>query len=207
VVAGCDREQSLNVPVTRVLRCPFEICILTEVMQDLRSGDLCIPGSDRYSDYRGQLVTEEEYRKGLASYGERAGVPVEAAAFVGSLQDRFRTAAAKADDGFPTNEYLRIEGGEATLKRLRSKPEPPGLKRFEKLLKERMEPVGILEALSDTEEWLNWTRHFGPISGNDAKLENPTERYLVTTFCYGFDFGPPRHHAPSAAWTGARWHL
>jgi TnpA family transposase len=187
VVTG---SKSLNTPATRVLRRPFELCVLTEVMQDLRSGDLCIPGSDRYSDYRGQLVSEEEYRKGIASYGERAGIPVEAATFVASLKDRLTKAAAKADDGFPTNEYLRIEGGEATLKRLRRKPEPAGLKRFERILKERMEPVGILEALSDTEEWLNWTRHFGPISGNDSKLENPAERYLVTTFCYGFDFGP-----------------
>jgi hypothetical protein len=77
------------------------MCVLTEVMQDLRSGDLCIPGSDRYSDYRGQLVTEEEYWKGLASYGERAGLPVEAAAFVASLKDRLMKAAGKADDGFP----------------------------------------------------------------------------------------------------------
>ena len=53
-----------------------------------------------------------------------------------------------------------------------------------------MIPVGILDVLADTEEWLNWTRHFGPISGHDSKLANPAERYLVTTFCYGFDFGP-----------------
>ena len=97
---------------------------------------------------------------------------------------------ADADEGFPNNESLTIDGAEATLKRLRRQPEPAGLRRFEKLLKERMGPVGILEALSDTEEWLNRTRHFGPISGNDRKLENPTDRYLITTFCYGFDFGP-----------------
>jgi hypothetical protein len=29
-----------------------------------------------------------------------------------------------------------------------------------------MIPVGILDVLADTEEWLNWTRHFGPISGD-----------------------------------------
>jgi hypothetical protein len=52
-------------------------------MQDLRSGDLCIPGSDRYSDYRGQLVTEDEFRNGLASSSERAGISVEAAAIRG----------------------------------------------------------------------------------------------------------------------------
>jgi TnpA family transposase len=187
VVTG---SKNMKTPATRVLRRPFELCVLTEVMQDLRSGDLSIPGSDQYSDYRAELVTEEEFQKGLASYGEKSGVPVEASAFVSSLKDRLAKAAAKADEGFPKNEYLSIEGGEATLKRLRRKPEPGGLKRFEKLVKERMEPVGILEALSDTEDWLNWTKHFGPISGNDPKLENPVERYLVTTFCYGFDFGP-----------------
>ena len=52
-------------------------------------------------------------------------------------------------------ENLPTQGGEVTLKRLRRKPEPAGLKRFEKMVKERMEPIGILGALSDTEDWLN----------------------------------------------------
>jgi len=37
---------------------------------------------------------------------------------------------------------------------------------------------------------LNWTRFFGPISGHDAKLANPRERYMITTFCYGCNLGP-----------------
>lgn len=54
-------------------------------MQDLKSGDLCIPGSARYSDYRDQLLGEEEYRNALVSYGERAGVAVESQRFVAEL--------------------------------------------------------------------------------------------------------------------------
>ena len=168
----------------------FEICAITEVMRELKSGDLCIPGSDRYSDFREQFVSEEECLQGLASYAERSGVPTEPKAFVAALQGKLEAAAQKADRGFPENEYLRIEKGEAILKRLRRNPDPAGLRSFERLLKERMTPAGILDVLADTEQWLNWTRHFGPISGNDSKLANPAERYLVTTFCYGFDFGP-----------------
>ena len=168
----------------------FELCAITEVMRELKSGDLCIPGSDRYSDFREQFVSEEECLQGLASYTERSGVPTEPKAFVAALQGRLEAAAQKADRGFPDNEYLRFEKGEAILKRLRRNPDPAGLHSFERLLKERMTPAGILDVLADTEEWLNWTRHFGPISGHDSKLANPAERYLVTTFCYGFDFGP-----------------
>jgi Tn3 transposase DDE domain len=168
----------------------LEICVFTEVMRELKSGDLCIPGSDRYSDFREQFVSEEECRQSLESYAERSGIPTEPKAFVAALQGSLEEASRKADEGYPKNEYLQIDKGEAVLKRLRRNPDPAGLSSFERLLKERMTPVGILDVLSDTEQWLNWTKHFGPISGHDSKLANPAERYLVTAFCYGFDFGP-----------------
>jgi TnpA family transposase len=53
-----------------------------------------------------------------------------------------------------------------------------------------MAAVHIIDALADTEHWLNWSRHFGPLSGHDAKLDNPRERYLIITFCYGCNLGP-----------------
>ena len=53
-----------------------------------------------------------------------------------------------------------------------------------------MTHVDIVDALSDTEHRLNWSRLFGPISGHDAKLENPRDRYLITTFCCGCNLGP-----------------
>jgi len=68
--------------------------------------------------------------------------------------------------------------------------EAEGADRLERLLKEHMAPVGILDALADTEHWLGWSRHFGPISGFETKLDKPRERYLATTFCYGCGLGP-----------------
>nr|WP_304522110.1 Tn3 family transposase [Bacillus toyonensis] len=29
-----------------------------------------------------------------------------------------------------------------------------------------------------------------PISGHDAKIDKPTERYISTAFCYGCNLGP-----------------
>ncbi len=141
----------------------FGLCAITEVMHELKSGDLCIPGSDRYSDFREQFVSEEEYRQNLESYAERSGIPTEPKAFVAALQGKLEEAARKADEGYPKNEYLQIDKGEAVLKRLRRNPDPTGLRSFERLLKQRMTPAGILDVLADTEQWLNWTRHFGPI--------------------------------------------
>jgi hypothetical protein len=176
--------------VERIDRRYFELCVFSNVMLELKSGDLCVPGSDQFSDYRKELVSKDEFERGVALYGEQAGIPVEGPLFIARLRGQLEAAAKRANDNFPANEYLRIENGEPVLKRLQRKPEPEGLSRLEQQLVEHMTHVDIVDALSDTEHWLNWSRFFGPISGHDAKLENPRERYLITTFCYGCNLGP-----------------
>ena len=66
-----------------------------------------------------------------------------------------------ADDGFSENEFLQIVNGEPILKRLRCNPEPSDLHLLEQKLAERIAPVDIIDVLSDTEHWLNWTNNFG----------------------------------------------
>ena len=85
---------------------------------------------------------------------------------------------------------MRIENGTPILGRLEKQTAAPQLKLLEQLLRERIEPVGILDALADTEEWLSWTRGFGPLSGFAAKVGEPRLRYLITSFCYGSNLGP-----------------
>ena len=168
----------------------FEICLFTQVVNELKSGDLCIPGSEEYGDYRDQLVSWEEYNRDVAGYAERAGVPVDPAAFVTALKARLARTADATDSAFPENEQVEIVDGEPVVKRLRAREAADGTAFLERLLKPRMVPVGVLEALADTEHWLDWTRHFGPVSGFEAKLERPRERYLATVFCYGCGLGP-----------------
>ena len=63
--------------------------------------------------------------------------------------------------------------------------------------------------LVDTENWLHWTRFFGPISGHDAKLDAARARYVATTFCYGCNLGPSQtarswRHRRQIAWVDQR---
>ena len=58
-----------------------------------------------------------------------------------------------------------------------------------KTIADRLDPIQILDALADTENLLNWTKSFGPLSGHEAKIEKPRERYVVAAFCYGCNLG------------------
>jgi hypothetical protein len=132
VVTG---HKNPNALFDKVHRRNLELCIFTQVMNELKSGDLCIPLSDKYRDYRDQLISWAEYDEGIALFAEQAGINPDPKRFVEGLQKQLTQAAAEADQGFPSKEYLTIENGEPVLKRLAAAPAPPGLESFEATLK------------------------------------------------------------------------
>jgi len=174
----------------RLHRRDFEICAFSQLTAELKSGDLSIPGSNHFADYRDQLLSWEEYYRDLAAYGEMIGLPMEGATFVAQMKLRLTTVAQETARTFPDNAELRLENGEPVLRRPQKTATPSGLRSFEELIADRLEPIHLLDVLRDTEHWLRWSRFFGPISGHDTKLDDPRSRYLTATFCYGCQLGP-----------------
>ena len=132
-------------------------------MIDLKAGDLAVVGSDAFADYRDQLISLEEYADSVTTYGPLVGLPVEGDAFVAHMRAHLAAIAQATDQSFPTNRAVRIEQGEPVVARAAKQPEPAGLVALEELIAARLRPVNILDALTTTEQWLNWTRFFGPI--------------------------------------------
>ncbi|MFX6023451.1 Tn3 family transposase, partial [Acinetobacter baumannii] len=54
----------------------------------------------------------------------------------------------------------------------------------------RLVPRNLLDILANIEHWTGFTRNFGPQSGDDPKLRNARERYLLTVFAMGCNLGP-----------------
>ncbi len=179
-----------TLPPTRLHHRYLELCVISQVANELKSGDLCSPLGDKFRDYRQQLIPWDQFKREISAYGEQTGIPTEAKQFVQSLQEKLISTSRNTDERFPQNESIRIENGEPILSPLCAKHEPEDLKVVETWIKERMGQVDIVDALVDTEHWLYWTRHFGPLSGHDAKVDQPRERYVLTVFCYGCNLGP-----------------
>lgn len=168
----------------------FEVCVFSQIVHELKSGDLCIPGSDQYSDYTLQLLTWAEYEKTIQQYCEQAGLSPDSNQFISNLKVQLASTAKSVDNGFSENASLRIENGEPILTKSSKKPDSPQLAKLEKFISEKLEQISILDVLADSEHWLNWTRLLGPLSGHDTKIENPKPRYVATVFAYGSGLGP-----------------
>lgn len=167
----------------------FEMCVFSQVMWELKSGDLYIENSDAFADYRTQQISWSEYEANIDDFGKLVNLPVEPKAFVAHVKNWLEDIIQKTDQSFPNNQSVRLEQGRPVITKAKKKIDSQKLAQIELLIAERIEPVNLLDILIDTELWLNWTQYFRLLSGHDSKIEDSVSRYLAATFCYGCNLG------------------
>jgi TnpA family transposase len=179
----------------------LELCVFMYLAEALQSGDLYVIGSGAYDDYRAQLLPWEECARRLEDYGAAVGLPNDASRFVAELRDKLAKLAKEVDAGFPDNSALTIDpDGTPHLIRQPAQRLPDGLYAFEEAIRARMPERHLLDVLKHTQHWSSFTRHFGPLSGSDPKLDDATKRYLFAVFGFGCNLGVSQtaRHAPDS---------
>ena len=168
----------------------FELAVLAQVKNELKSGDLFIPDGERYDDYREQLVDEATFVQELDGYGEVSGLATDAAAFVTGLKAELTTLAQAVDERFPKNLNAEIVDGRLVLKRLQRPEISQAIGLLDALITERLPATSIVDVLVDTARWLDLVKHFRPLAGTDARVDDLLGRVVTTLFCYGCNLGP-----------------
>jgi TnpA family transposase len=169
----------------------LETCLFSYIAAELKTGDLCVAGSEQFADYRSQLMSWAECEPKVAEYCQHLNLPATAEGFVEHLRTRLTEVATSVDQGKPKNQYLEIdEKGEPSLKRLKAKAAPRGLKQLEEALQEKIPERHLLDILARINIITNFTCHFGPLSGNDPRTVDAVIRQLITIFAYGTHMGP-----------------
>jgi TnpA family transposase len=184
---------------TVIDRRALEVCVFIHITDALLSGDLYVVGSERFADYRAQLMPWSACAPKAAAYCAAVGLPVDGTKAVAALKAELAAVADALDAGFPDNSALSIDpDGTPHLRQLPKATPPAGLDAFETALRAQMPERHLLDVLKRAEHWSRFTRHFGPPSGADPKLARPRPRYLFTVFGYGCNLGPSQtaRHAP-----------
>ncbi|MDP1566304.1 MAG: Tn3 family transposase [Polaromonas sp.] len=169
----------------------LEVCVFVHLSRDLRSGDVCIDGSETFADDRKQLLPWGECLKLLDVFCERVGIPNTAQGLEAALKKSLGDTAHEVDEGFPDKaaDVTISLSGEPTVKRSEAKEIPASAIALQTTLSARIEPRNLLDVLLNINHWTDFTRHFGPRSGDDTRIRDGRARYLLTTFAMGTGLG------------------
>ena len=169
----------------------LEVCVMSQVAEQLKAGNLCIIGSDSFADYRPELLSWKECQKRLPAYCQRIGIPDTADECVAELKRQLTEKAAAVDQAYSTNGELTIgPDGAPVLHKTAGRPVPESAVKLQAEFTKRIPKRTLPEILVNIEHLTNFTRHFGPGSGAKAKIRRATERYLLTLFTIGSNLGP-----------------
>jgi TnpA family transposase len=177
----------------------LEVYVFIHLAEALQGGDLYVEDSGTYSDHRKQLMSWNECLKRLPEYCQSLGISETANEFVESLRQQLTAVADKTDKSFPKNSELSIDtDGTPHLKRQKASTSPEGIDDFKNEVYGRMPEAHLLDILNNVQHWSNYTQYFGPPSGADTKMSDPSSRYLFTVFSYGCNLGASQtaRHAP-----------
>jgi TnpA family transposase len=173
------------------IRQHLETCVFSYVAAELKTGDLCVRGSEQFADYREQLLSWEECEPKVAEYCQQLGFATDAEGFVEGLKRWLTEVSLEVDRTKPENHELVItEKGEPILRKTPRKTPPKGLAKLEAVVQERMPEAHVLDILCRIDYWTKWTRHLGPLSGADPKMEDARARQILTAFAYASHLGP-----------------
>lgn len=152
-------ESHRKITLTKINRRQFEVCVCSQIVSELKSGDLCVMGSDAYSDYRDELVPMEECERTRIDYGEKVSLPINSDAFIAHIHTMLTESAQQVDKTYQVNPYFTITDGRPKLLRYEKKPIPHGFKELDEALKRKLNnlDISLLDVLADTEQWIGWS--------------------------------------------------
>jgi hypothetical protein len=134
-------------PVGTVDRTYLELCVLSGVVMERKSGDLCIEGSAPFSDYRAQWVSWAAYVQDAPRSCAQGGIASAPAQCVQPLHTWLAATIRTTDAMFSTHTARSITGGAPVLRRLATQPAPEGFAVIDQLLRERMPEYTIVAPL------------------------------------------------------------
>ncbi|NJM39571.1 MAG: transposase [Anaerolineae bacterium] len=188
--AEAEPNQTGKAKHPRYQRNRLEILAFWTLADELGTGDIAIADSDRYADYRTQLLSDAECETRLASYCQATGLPTTPAKFA----EHYRKALTQSWDSamahIAKHPFKLDKTDRPKLPKAPGKSVSPSLRKLQDQITSRMERRTLLQILCEADQAMKYTRHFGVPSGANPKLKQPKVRYISTVFCYGTNLRP-----------------
>ena len=183
-----------HVSDTRVFnRRQLEVVAILELANAIKAGEVFVTGSLNFDRFWDRLPYEAGDSAAVAAYATSRGWTDGADGLVRAVKRALDQKAHFLDTAVGTGHqaYLqRGRHGRPVVSRLRAVGTPATAVDLESQIMEHMPERAVLEAISNTEHWTQWGRHFGLPSRLGPQIKDARHRYVLTTFAYGCGLGP-----------------
>jgi len=168
----------------------YELCIISKIIDEIRSKDLYVVNSLEYDTHKQNLISMQRFEFISEKYCKLVGIPRDEQEFVNFIEKKLEEKSKTADNAFNKDDIgAKIEKGRLILKKVTALPKPSNFDDLDQLITSKMPDVGILDIIASVTQSLQLKKYLRPISGHDSKQEDINALLASTIFCYGCNVG------------------
>jgi len=172
----------------------YECAVLTALRDEIKRGNVWIPGSKRFGKLDDFFLPEAAWATTRQEFFRKAGLPAEATTATASLTTRLNTAYDRFLAALPANAYVTVEADGWHLstdpaEALRP-DEEAGVTGLRAWLRDKVPVIRLPDLLLTVDHDLAWTRHFLPLGQRAARTADDVCQVVATIMAYGCNLGP-----------------
>lgn len=175
-----------DVPGEVVLSRPhYEPALLTTLNERLKSGDITVAHSRRWTDFEEYLIPRSIWTAKRAERYANLELPLDADEYLHRLNDHLKKVTSDVDRRVPNNKALTIhaEKGEFHLAGLKALDKPDAIKILKGLIESRLPKSDLADVLIDIDNRTNFLRHFLPPGTDTVVRRRDTLAALLAIGC------------------------
>lgn len=143
----------------------YELCLLWQMREGLRAGNLWVAGSRRYNNPESYLIAPDTWSEIRSEACSLMKVPDKAMERFGQRENDFRFAALSLENQLAGQGAVRIENGELVLTPLEAENRSVTSDFLEEVILDRMPQIDLPELLIEVDGWTNFSKSFTHAGG------------------------------------------
>ena len=140
----------------------YELALLTTLNERLKSGDVTVTHSRRWTDFEDYLIPRATWAKEREQLYAKLGLPLQGEQYLVQLRAQLAAVTAKVDRRVPGNSALSIDAqkGEFHLTAQNRTNKPDEVKALKELTESRLPRTELVDVLIDMDHRTDFLRHF-----------------------------------------------
>ncbi len=150
----------------------YELCVLWELRNALRSGGIWVKNSRRYASLDAYLMPRKEWDSVRVEVCQQLQLPESATVRLQKRGQEFEQLVQRVEHAFEKHDDVRIEEGKVVISPLKAEEKPGQLSELEQRIVQRLPRIELTDLLLEVDRWTQFSQHFEHAAGSESQQPN-----------------------------------
>lgn len=207
-----DNWRRFVMPQGEPKRRPYELCTLSTLRDKLRSGDIYLPNSRRYTDPETFLMPRATWPQFKTDVCQELGLDPTGQARLSDRAQQLKDLLPRVDRILDRSDGIRIEDGELIVPMDEAEDLPESVKALDEEIRRRIPDIDLTDLLLEVDQWTGFSQHLTHAGGGQPRTDDLLLQLHAAALAQGSNMGlvEMAHSAGlpygRLAWT-SKWYL